>query len=53
MLAKKHYKAIAKIIKQNRQKNDTASWRMIEHLADYFETVDLRFDRQRFIETCL
>lgn len=52
-LAKKHHRAIARIIKQNRQKNDTASWLMIVRLADYFEIDDSRFNRQEFIKACL
>lgn len=53
MMARKHYKAIAEIIKENRLKDDTASWRMIKKLADYFAIDNPRFDRQKFITACL
>lgn len=53
MITRKHYKAIAEIIKIHRQKDNTASWRMIKRLADYFGIDNPQFDRQKFLAACL
>lgn len=43
-MSKKDFNAIAKILKDNK-----ASYKIVEALADYFEDLNPRFDRDRFI----
>ena len=57
MLTKIHFKAIAKIIKdRHRDTNDTAVKYGIEFitddLADYFMTLNPKFDKELFLEAC-
>lgn len=44
MMTRKHYHHIAKILKQF-----YAHKSLIEHLADYLETTNPNFDRDRFL----
>ena len=47
-MTKKHFKAIAEIIKYSEDKQDI----MIK-LANYFAQENPRFDRERFVDACL
>lgn len=62
MLTKKHFKAVAEIIKteydfilendyRDVDSKDTVT-NIIYKLADYFAMQNLRFDRERFMEAC-
>lgn len=59
MLTKKHFKAIAEIIRTSRDviitytsNKPIAECDVAEHLADYFATQNPRFDRQKFLDAC-
>ncbi len=57
MLSRKHYKAIAEIVKKNTTKVDkiilyVKRADMVCDLADYFAADNPRFDRARFLEAC-
>lgn len=45
MLSRKYYNDIASILKQCPTRAD-----IVEHLADYFEKDNPRFDRDKFLE---
>ena len=60
MLTKKHYKAIAEIIRDNTEK--ASEWdimlqiinptKLIQQLCLYFQADNPRFDKQRFLDAC-
>lgn len=59
-MTKKHYEAIAAILEKYRHaplyESDYTDYRTAEHiandLADYFETDNKNFDRNRFLQAC-
>ncbi len=57
MLTRKHYKAIAAIVKDCTKTTDDAvtyvsSSQLCHELADYFAADNPRFDRERFLTAC-
>lgn len=60
MLTKKHFKAVAEVIKsqimqyyiQERHACANGVESIAYHLADYFATQNPRFDRERFMKAC-
>ena len=56
MLSRKHYKAIAEIIRTNYAVSSEpvkfVLRDMTDQLCQYFESDNPRFDRQRFIDAC-
>lgn len=59
-MTRKHYRAIAKIIKQEYVFDDDAAAvysrpaiaDIADRLADYFKQDNSRFDRQKFLDAC-
>lgn len=55
-MAKKDFNAIAAIIKEcliyNRRKPTYIGLKAIKKLADYLQTTNKRFDRDKFIKAC-
>ena len=58
MLTRKHFKAVAEIIRTSRDviitysTNKPAECDVADNLADYFATQNPRFDRERFLAAC-
>lgn len=54
MLTKKHFEAVAQILKRNAVcKDRVTTWLNISReLADYFESQNPNFDRNRFYRAC-
>lgn len=56
MFTKQHYEAIANIIDESRRINLDYEYldtdKVVERLADFFETDNERFDRDRFYTAC-
>lgn len=57
MLSRKHYKAIAEIVKKNTVRTGeimvyVKRADMVCDLTDYFAQDNTRFDRDRFLEAC-
>ena len=48
MMSRKHYKAVAEILKYTDEKQD-----IMLKLADMFEKDNPNFDREKFIDACL
>jgi len=48
MMTKKHFKAIAKILN-----SVTADYSIITRFADFLETENPRFDRNKFVDACV
>ena len=51
-MTKKHYEAIAKIIDIVAHDKHKHPHNVAYHLADYFATDNLKFDRARFLQAC-
>lgn len=52
-MTKKHFKAIAEIIKKQNEKCPQATGNCIAYeLCDYFKSVNSKFDSQRFLNAC-